>query len=60
MIELIRSAGFYLMSVAPGGFSANQSYLPILSAVGLIGMLIFLAGFFALTTFLLRPVTPAA
>ncbi len=60
LIELIRSMGFLLLSLAPGGFSANARYFPVLTAVGFLGMLLFVAGFISLTTYLLRPQPPQA
>jgi hypothetical protein len=60
LIELIRSVGFFLMSLAPGGFSAHTSYMPALSAIGFLGMLAFTAGFVSLTIYLLRAQPPQA
>jgi hypothetical protein len=60
LIELIRSMAFLLMSLAPGGFSANARYLPATSVLGFLGMLIFIAGFISLTIFLLRAQPPKA
>ena len=60
LIELIRSMAFLAMSLAPGGFSANSRYLPAISAIGYFGMLVFIAGFVSLTTYLLRAQPPQA
>ena len=54
LIELIRSMAYLLMSLAPGGFSANARYMPVLSVIGFLGMLGFIAGFGSLTVWLLR------
>ena len=51
---------FLLMSLAPGGFSANARYMPALSGIGFLGMLTFIAGFVSLTTWLLRTQPPQA
>ena len=58
LAELIRSMGFFLISQAPGGFSANSIYMPILTALGFLGMVLFIAGFLSLTLYLLRPASP--
>ncbi len=47
LIELIRSMGFFLISLAP-----------TLSVIGFLGMVLFIGGFISLTMFLLRPATP--
>ena len=60
LIELIRSMAFLLMSLAPGGFSANARYLPATTALGFLGMLLFIAGFVSLTIYLLRAQPPQA
>jgi len=60
LIQVIPRLSFLAMHQAPGGFSANVRYLPILSALGMIGTLCFAAGFFALTIFLLRSAKPSA
>jgi len=58
LIELIRSMGFFLISQAPGGFSANRVYMPILTGMGFLGMVIFITGFVSLTLYLLRAQPP--
>ena len=58
LIELIRSMGFFFISQAPGGVGAYNTYMPIFSALGFIGMAIFIVGFLTLTLFLLRAQPP--
>ena len=56
LLELIRSGAYLAMSMAPGGFSANERYFPVISGIGYVGMLAFLAAFVAMTAHFLRPV----
>jgi hypothetical protein len=57
LLEVLRSGAFLAMNFAPGGLSANVHYFPIISAIGFLGMIVFLAGFVSLTMYLLRPAT---
>jgi hypothetical protein len=57
-LELIRSLAFLAINFAPGGFSANAHYFPIISAIGFLGMIVFLAGFAAMTMYFIKPTTP--
>src|SRR4051812_41201974 len=58
LLELLRSLAFFAMNFAPGGFSANYHYFPIISAIGFLGMIVFLGGFVAMTVYLLAPTAP--
>lgn len=54
LIDLLRSLALLVISRAPGGFSANASYLPAISIASFLGIFVFLGAFVSLTLFLLR------
>ena len=54
LLHLLQSLGYLALNQAPGGYSANLRYFPILSLVGTLGTLVFAAGFVLLAGFLLR------
>lgn len=55
LLHLLQTMGFFFLRSAPGGFSANTQYLPLLTILGMIGTIAFAAGFITLTTYLLGP-----
>lgn len=57
-LQAVQMLGFVYLREAPGGWSANAHYFPLLSAVATFAMLIFAAGFVSLTFFLVRNKTP--
>lgn len=54
LLELIRTLGLILLQRGPGGFGDNMRFLPVVTLVGTVGMLLSIAAFIALTAFLLR------
>jgi hypothetical protein len=57
-LHLIQSLGFVFLRQAPGGYSANARFFPILGAVGAFGTIVLAAAFVSLTMFLLKNKTP--
>ncbi len=59
LLHLIQALGFLALELARGGISAHNRYLPMLSAFGILGGLVSLAGFVALALFLLKREKPS-
>ncbi|HEY0370016.1 MAG TPA: hypothetical protein VGC85_10485, partial [Chthoniobacterales bacterium] len=54
ILHLAQTCGYMLLNHLPGGFGANQQYLPILAGAGVLGTIVFAAAFVSLAAFLLR------
>ena len=54
LLEMFRTLGFIAMQRAPGGFSDNMRFMPVVTLIGTLGMLRFVAAFVSLAAFLLR------
>ena len=53
LLHMIPQLGYVILRQMPGGFSAYDRFLPVLSIFGAFGTLCFAAGFLLLARFLL-------
>jgi uncharacterized membrane protein len=54
LLHALPTVGFLLLQQAPGGISANASWLGVFSLFGVLGTLVSAAAFLLLASFLMR------
>lgn len=54
LLGIFRMLGWIALEQAPGGIGENMRYMPVLTLIGSLGMLVSVAAFFSLAAFLLR------